>query len=100
MVRGSSRGRAITKIVVHHRPESYNDTILTLIPKVPSLEMVKQLRPIGLCNVSYKIISKALTMRLKNIMQKLIGPHQSSFVPGRQISDNILVYQEILNSMK
>lgn len=49
---------------------------------------VSQLRPISLCNICYKIITKALTNRLKRIMPILIGPNQSSF------------YQEVLHSMR
>lgn len=81
-------------------PEGCNDTLITLIPKIPCPETVKQLRPIGLCNVTYKLIRKAMAIRLKVIMKKLIGPFQLSFIPERQISDNILVYQEVLNSIR
>lgn len=41
-----------------------------------------------------------MATRLKGVSQKLIGPHQTSFVPGIQITDNILVFQEVLNSMR
>ncbi|XP_019167321.1 PREDICTED: uncharacterized protein LOC109163057 [Ipomoea nil] len=77
-----------------------NDTLISLIPKVPNPTSVKQYRPISLCNVSYKLITKIMASRLKNMSRKLIGPHQTSFVPGRQISDNVLLYQEVLSSMK
>ncbi|XP_073151932.1 uncharacterized protein [Henckelia pumila] len=81
-------------------PEGVNDTLLTLIPKVTSPEFIYQFGPISLFNVSYKIITKVMTIRLKNIMTDIIGPFQSSFVPNRQITDNILIYQEVLNSIK
>lgn len=77
-----------------------NDTILTLLPKVSSPETVKQLRPIGLCNVSYKLLTKTMATRLKETSKKLVRPHQTSFVPGWQITDNIIVFQEVLNSMR
>lgn len=76
-----------------------NDTVITLIPKVSCPESVKQLRPIGLCNITYKILTKTMANRLREASKKLIGPNQTSFVPGRQISDNIIVLQEVLNSM-
>lgn len=37
-----------------------NETLLTLLPKVPNLESILQFRPIGLCNVNYKVFSKLL----------------------------------------
>ena len=41
-----------------------------------------------------------MTTRLKLVLPQLIGPFQSSFVPGRQITYNILIYNEVLHSMK
>lgn len=81
-------------------PEGLNITNIALIPKLANPERPMHFRPIGLCNVSYKIISKAMTNRLKEVMKELVGPFQSSFVPNRQITDNIIVYQEVLNNMR
>lgn len=38
--------------------------------------------------------------RLKPIMRKMVEPTQSSFVPRRQITDNIIITQEVMHSMK
>ena len=80
-------------------PAGVNDTLLVLIPKVQHPELISQFRPINLCNVCYKVITKTLTNRLKGIMKDLVSPNQNSFVPGRQITDNVIIYQEVLHSM-
>jgi len=81
-------------------PEGLNDTFLTLIPKIAHPQQVSQFRPIGLCNVIYKLVTKILVQRLKRILPELISPYQSSFVPRRQISDNIVIMQELLHTMR
>ncbi|XP_061342609.1 uncharacterized protein LOC133288807 [Gastrolobium bilobum] len=76
-----------------------NDTLLIIVPKVDKPERVEQLRPIALCNVLYKIITKTIVNRLKPFMNKLISPFQTSFVPGRVIHDNVIVAQEMTHTM-
>ena len=80
--------------------KSLNHTFITLIPKVPTPERVTQFRPISLCNVSYKIISKILVNRLKPLMDNLITPFQNAFIQGRQITDNIILAHEVFEYLK
>lgn len=77
-----------------------NDALVVLIAKVSKPERITQFRPISLCNVLFKTITKAMVLRLKRIMPMLIGPAQSSFIPGRLSTDNIVIVQEAVHSMK
>jgi hypothetical protein len=76
-------------------PKSWNETAVALIPKVINPEKIKDLHPISLCNVIYKITSKVLSNRLKGILLEIISMNQSAFVPGRMIIDNILLAYEL-----
>jgi hypothetical protein len=80
-------------------PEGWNETVVVLIPKV-NPERLKDLRPISLCNVVYKLISKVLANRSKMILGELISPNQSAFVPGRLISDNTILAYEMSHYMR
>ena len=53
-----------------------NETLITLIPKVESPEHITQFRPISLCNVVVKVITKVIANRLKTVMSKLARPEQ------------------------
>eukprot|EP00253_Pinus_taeda_P018267 PITA_18267 len=57
-------------------------------------------RPIALCNIIYKIVSKIIASRLKLLPPLIISPEQSGYVKGRQITDGIILTHEIIHSLK
>ena len=57
-------------------------------------------RPIALCNVVYKIISKVIANRLKPLLPSLISEEQTGYVEGRQILNNIIQAHEVVHSLK
>lgn len=80
--------------------DQYTETNIVLVPKKKNPQYMTDLRPISLCNVRYKIASKVLANRLKKVIDQIISEEQSAFIPGRIISDNIMISFEIIHYMK
>ena len=80
--------------------EGLNETFLALNSKVKNPQLTSQFRPIGLCNVAYKVITKVIVQRLKRVLPNLISLTQVSFVPKRHIDDNVIIIQELLHTMR
>jgi hypothetical protein len=76
-----------------------NFGILSLIPKVPGADSIKQFRPIALINVIFKFISKAYAIRLSLVAHRTIYFAQTTFIKGRQILDGALALHEILDEL-
>jgi len=81
-------------------PTTLNKTFIALVPKVKSPNSPMDYRPISLCNVLYKLVSKVITNRLKDILHEVVHENQSAFVPGRLITNNILIAFEHFQFMR
>ncbi|KAA3483626.1 Retrovirus-related Pol polyprotein LINE-1 [Gossypium australe] len=79
---------------------SINKTLLVLIQKIKSPDFLFHYHPISLCNVLYKIVTKVIANHFKPIFPSLITQNQVSFVAMRQITDNIIIAQEIVHTMR
>ena len=93
--------RAVTTFLQSRRmPIEVNSYFIVLIPKSRNPSSFNHYRPIGLCNIVYKVISKLLVFRLMKILHKLISPTQVAFILRRWIAENHIVVQEMLYSFK
>jgi len=77
-----------------------SDSFITLIPKVASPLQMHRFRPIILCSMVYKIISKILVSRPRPLLDQIISSFQSACILGRSIHDSILLMHEIMHKFK
>jgi len=75
-------------------PPGFLDGIVTCLPK-PGGDPLQPAayRPITLLNTEYRLLAKVLASRLGAALNPAVGPHQTAFLPGRRIGDNILLLQ-------
>ncbi|XP_042952134.1 uncharacterized protein LOC122289223 [Carya illinoinensis] len=98
-------GKDVTESILHAVnnglfPAAINHTYVTLIPKRKNPELVSDYRPISLYNMINKLISKILANRLKLCLPAIISPSQIAFVPGRLITNNVLVAYEMIHFLR
>eukprot|EP00253_Pinus_taeda_P018778 PITA_18778 len=77
-----------------------NATFIALVSKVDQPSTPHKYRPIALCNIIYKIVSKIIASRLKLLLPLIISPEQFGYVEGRQITDGIILTHEIIHTLK
>ena len=81
-------------------PPGWNHVQLSLLPKIANPTQMSGMRPISLCSVQYKIISKIVCDGLKCILPDIISDTQGAFVQGRLISDNIIIAHEFVHGLR
>jgi hypothetical protein len=77
-----------------------NATFLTLIPKTNCPRSFDDFRPISLCNLCYKIITKIIANRLKPFLSRYISCEQLGFLKGRHIQEAIGTAHETIHNIK
>ncbi|WOK97464.1 hypothetical protein Cni_G06172 [Canna indica] len=80
-------------------PSSWGESCLVFNPKKEDPKTITDYRPIALCNVVYKILSKLLVNWLKPLISGLVSSEQTILIEGRQLQDNILLSSEIINQI-
>ena len=92
MVEDSRRSKKVMK--------AFNASFIDLIPKQEKAMTSDGFKPIALCNVVYKIISKVIANRLKPLLPALISEEKTSYVEGREILNHIIQLHEVVHSLK
>lgn len=77
--------------------KQWNSANLFLIPKKPNASHPSEFRSISCLNTVYKVISKLLASRLKEILPLMISKSQSAFLPGRLLAENVLLATDLVN---
>lgn len=67
-----------------------NQGLINLIPKNASRDTIGGWRPITLLSVAYKIIAKAMAMRIRAVARSVVRKQQTGFVQGRFILDTVI----------
>ena len=76
-------------------PKSLRNAIITLLYKKNDHRMLKNWRPVSLLNTDYKILSKILANRLREVISKILPTSQKCGAPNRQMSEIMLTIDSI-----
>jgi hypothetical protein len=77
-----------------------NSTLIALIPKIENPQRLTDFRPISLFSSLYKFFSKVLANMIRKVVGKVVSESQSTLVQGRQIFDNILIANELVDVVR
>lgn len=77
-------------------PPAFTEGITVLIPKKPTTKTIKDFRPITLLNADFKLLTRAINVRLRPLLPSLLGPYQMSAVRGRTMSNILALYRDLV----
>ncbi|CAM4537167.1 unnamed protein product, partial [Lepidochelys olivacea] len=80
-------------------PLSCRRAVLALLPKKGDRRDLRNWRPVSLLSTDYKIVAKAILLRLGSVMADVIHPDQTYTVPGRSIFDNLFLEKARLTGL-
>ena len=80
---------------------SQRRAILVLIHKGKELprDILSNWRPISLTNTDYKILAKALAIRLQTVIKVVIREDQTAYIKGRTITTIIRLIDDVIETM-
>ena len=81
-------------------PKGCNSPFIVLVPKVKDPIMIDQFRPISLVGALYKIITKAMSCRIKDVLPLVIDDVQSTFLKDRRMLESVLMANEVIEEVR
>jgi len=81
-------------------PKGCNASFIALVPKVNDPLSLKQFRPISLVGIFYKIVTKVLAGRMKEVLALVIDEHQYVFLRNKGLLDSVLIANEVVEEVR
>ena len=80
---------------------SQKQAIITLLEKKgKDRTRIQNWRPISLLNMDYKIATKVIAYRIKNVLPSIIHHSQTGYVKNRYIGESIRIIEDLMNYTK
>ncbi|CAM2112659.1 unnamed protein product [Caretta caretta] len=70
--------------------------VLALLPKKGDLHDLRNWRPVSLLSTDYKVVAKAISLRLGSVLADVLHPDRTYTVPGLTIFGNLSLVQDLL----
>ncbi|CAM2096368.1 unnamed protein product [Caretta caretta] len=77
-------------------PLSCRQAVVALLPKKGDLRDLRNWHPVLLLSMDYKIVAKAISLRLGYVLADMIHPDQTYTIPDRSIFDNLFLVRDLL----
>ena len=69
----------------------FNETAISLIPKVVGVDKLNLFRPIALCTTIYKVIAREIKKKLQLVVDGIVQRNQVGFIQKRLMCENVLL---------